>query len=70
MTRPKKLGRGLVVLAVHVTPELRLQVYDEARRRGMPVSVFVTEALGLGMLYFDALYDWRAPAPGKEPSGG
>lgn len=49
MTRPKKLGAGLVALLAHVEPELRERVRRAAAGSGRPVSAIITEALEAGL---------------------
>jgi len=49
MTRPKRLGSGLVSLLAHVEPELRERVREVAAERKLPVSAVITEALEAGL---------------------
>ena len=49
MTRPKRLGSGLVALLAHVEPELRERVREVAAERRLPVSAVITEALVAGL---------------------
>jgi uncharacterized protein (DUF1778 family) len=48
VTRPKKLGAGLVMLMAHVLPELRDRVRSAARDRGWTVSRFMVAAIERG----------------------
>lgn len=60
MTRPKRLGAGLVALLAHVEPELRERVREEARAQGRPVSAVVTDALCAGLFVVQTNRERRA----------
>lgn len=49
MTRPKRLGAGLVVLSAHVSRDLRHYVQELAKERGWTVSMVVIEAIRRGL---------------------
>ena len=53
MTRPKKLGSGLVLLVAHLEPALRERVRAEALAQDRPLSDVVTDALCAGLFVIE-----------------
>lgn len=68
MTRPKRLGSGLVSLLAHVEPELRERVREVAAERKLPVSAVITEALVAGLYTVETTRARRA-APRRKVGG-
>ena len=61
MTRPKRLGSGLVSLLAHVEPALRERVRSAAAASGRPVSAVITEALEAGLPRLETRIARRPP---------